>query len=138
MYKLIEKYFISSALPSNISINWNYGSLLGISLVIQIITGITLGMHYNANINLSYNLIEYILRDINNGWILRYLHSNGASIIFILLYLHIGRAIYMSSYTYPRIKLWNIGIIIYILIMGIAFLGYVLPFGIFLICQKGR
>ena len=129
MLKLFSSYFIYSGLPSNISINWNYGSILGICLGIQIITGVSLGMHYNANILLSFDLVEYIMRDINYGWLIRYLHSNGASLFFLFVYLHMGRGIYAGSYTYPRIKLWNIGVVIYILMMGIAFLGYVLPFG---------
>lgn len=129
MIKLFSSYFIYSGLPSNISINWNYGSILGICLIIQIITGVSLGMHYNANILLSFDLVEYIMRDINYGWLIRYLHSNGASLFFLFVYLHIARSIYAGSYTYPRIKLFNIGVVIYILMMGIAFLGYVLPFG---------
>jgi ubiquinol-cytochrome c reductase cytochrome b subunit len=129
MIKLFTSFFIYSGLPSNISINWNYGSILGLCLIIQIVTGVSLGMHFNANINISFDLIEYIMRDINYGWLIRYLHSNGASLFFLFVYLHISRGIYAGSYTYPRIKLWNIGVIIYILMMGIAFLGYVLPFG---------
>ena len=129
MIKLFSSYFIYSGLPINISINWNYGSILGICLIIQIITGVSLGMHYNANILLSFDLVEYIMRDINYGWLIRYLHSNGASLFFLFVYLHIARSIYAGSYTYPRIKLFNIGVVIYILMMGIAFLGYVLPFG---------
>lgn len=129
MIKLFSEYFIYSGLPSNISINWNYGSILGLCLIIQIITGVFLGMHFNANINLSFDLVEYIMRDINYGWILRYLHSNGASLFFLFVYLHIARSLYMGSYVYPRIKLFNIGVIIYILMMAIGFLGYVLPWG---------
>lgn len=129
MIKLISSYFIYSGLPSNISINWNFGSILGICLIVQIITGVTLGMHYNANIEISFNLIEYIMRDINYGWLVRYLHANGASLFFLFVYLHIGRSLYAGSYNYPRQKLFNIGVVIYILMMGTAFLGYVLPFG---------
>lgn len=129
MKSLISAYFIKSGLPSNISINWNYGSILGLCLIIQIFSGVFLGMHYNANITLSFSLIEYIMRDINYGWLIRYIHSNGASLFFLFVYLHIARSLYAGSYSYPRIKLFNIGIIIYILMLGIAFLGYVLPFG---------
>lgn len=129
MIKLFSSYFIYSGLPSNISINWNYGSILGICLAIQIISGVSLGMHYNANIDIAFDLIEYIMRDVNYGWLIRYIHSNGASLFFLFVYLHIARSLYVGSYTYPRIKLFNIGVIIYILMMGIAFLGYVLPFG---------
>lgn len=123
MKSLISSYFIYSGLPSNISINWNYGSILGLCLVIQIISGVFLGMHFNANITLSFSLIEYIMRDINYGWLIRYIHSNGASLFFLFVYLHIARSLYAGSYTYPRIKLFNIGVIIYILMLGIAFLG---------------
>ena len=129
MLKLFSSYLIYSGLPSNITINWNYGSILGLCLMIQIITGVSLAMHYNANINISFDLIEYIMRDINYGWLIRYLHSNGAGMFFIILFLHIAKALYVGSYTYPRIKLFNIGVVIYILMMGIAFMGYVLPWG---------
>lgn len=129
MLKLFSSYLIYSGLPSNITINWNYGSILGICLIIQIITGISLAMHYNANINISFDLIEYIMRDVNYGWLIRYLHSNGAGMFFIIVFLHIAKALYVGSYTYPRIKLFNIGVVIYILMMAIAFMGYVLPWG---------
>lgn len=129
MLNLFSSYFIYSGLPSNISYNWNFGSVLGVILVFQIITGVSLGMHYTANIDLSFNIVEHIMRDISYGWLIRYLHANGASLFFLFVYLHIGRSLYAGSYVYPRYKLWNIGVIIYILMMGTAFLGYVLPFG---------
>lgn len=118
MKNLISSYFIYSGLPSNISINWNYGSILGLCLIIQIITGVSLGMHFNANINTSFSMVEYIMREINYGWLIRYLHSNGASLFFLFVYLHIARSLYVGSFTYPRVKLWNIGVVIYILMMG--------------------
>ena len=118
MLNLFASYFIYSGLPSNISYNWNFGSVLGIILVFQIITGISLGMHYTANIELSFNIVEHIMRDIEYGWLIRYLHANGASLFFLFVYLHIGRGLYAGSYVYPRYKLWNIGVIIYILMMG--------------------
>lgn len=121
MIKLFSSYFITSGLPSNISVNWNFGSILGLCLAIQIASGVSLGMHYNANINLSFDLVEYIMRDINYGWFIRYLHSNGASMFFLFVYLHIARGLYAGSYTYPRVKLWNIGVVIYILMMGKIF-----------------
>ena len=123
MKDIFSQYFIYSGLPSNISYNYNYGSLLGVMLVVQIITGVSLGMHYAGNIDIAFNLIEHIMRDVNNGWLIRYLHSNGASIFFLLAYLHIGRGLYAGSYSYPRGKLWNFGALIYILMMGTAFLG---------------
>ena len=123
MLNLFSSYFIYSGLPGNISYNWNFGSILGIILVFQIITGVSLGMHYTANIELSFNVVEHIMRDIEYGWLIRYLHANGASLFFLFVYLHIGRGLYAGSYIYPRYKLWNIGVIIYILMMATAFLG---------------
>lgn len=129
IYKLITSFVVYSGLPSNISLNWNYGSILGVILGIQIISGISLGMHYAANIDLSFLLVEHIMRDINYGWLIRYIHANGSSLFFLFVYLHIARGIYAGSYVYPRHKLWNIGVLIFILMMATAFLGYVLPFG---------
>jgi len=129
MLKVFSSFFVYSGLPSNISYNWNFGSVLGVILAFQIVTGIILAMHYTANINLSFIVVEHIMRDVQGGWIIRYLHANGASLFFLFVYLHIGRGLYAGSYIYPRYKLWNIGVVIYILMMGTAFLGYVLPFG---------
>ena len=122
-------YVIDSPQPSNISYWWNVGSLLGLSLVIQIITGVTLAMHYNASVIEAFNSVEHIMRDVNNGWLIRYLHSNTASAFFFLVYLHIGRGLYYGSYKAPRSLTWILGTIIFILMMATAFLGYVLPFG---------
>lgn len=124
MLNLFSSYFIYSGLPSNISYNWNFGSVLGITLAFQIITGVILGMHYVANIELSFNVVEHIMRDVSYGWLIRYLHANGASLFFLFVYLHIGRALYVGSYIYPRHKLWNVGVVIYILMMATAFLGW--------------
>ena len=129
MYQVFASYFIYSGLPSNLNYNWNFGSLLGVILAMQIATGVSLGMHYTANVDLSFILVEQIMRDVQYGWLIRYLHCNGASLFFLLVYLHIGRGLYSGSYLYPRHKLWNYGVIIYIAMMGTAFLGYVLPFG---------
>lgn len=129
LYRTYLSYFVYSGLPSNISYNWNYGSILGLILGIQIITGIILGMHYVANVELAFYMVEHIMRDIEYGWLIRYLHLNGASLFFLFVYLHMARGLYAGSYVYPRNKLWNVGVVIYILMMGIAFLGYVLPFG---------
>lgn len=115
--------------PSNISYLWNYGSLLGIALVIQILTGIFLTMHYTPHIDLAFLSTEHIVRDVNNGWFLRYTHANGASMFFILVYIHIARGIYYGSYLFPRIIAWYVGIIIFLLMMMTGFLGYVLPWG---------
>ncbi|KAJ6435984.1 cytochrome b (mitochondrion) [Purpureocillium lavendulum] len=108
---------------------WNFGSLLAVCLGIQIITGVTLAMHYNPSIAEAFNSVEHIMRDVNNGWLIRYLHSNTASAFFFLVYLHIGRGFYYGSYRAPRTLTWVIGTIILILMMGIGFLGYVLPYG---------
>ena len=129
LLKLANSYLIDSPQPSNISYLWNFGSLLGFCLIIQIVTGVTLAMHYNPNILDAFNSVEHIMRDVNNGWLLRYLHSNTASAFFFLVYLHIGRGLYYGSYRAPRTLVWTIGTIIFILMMATAFLGYVLPYG---------
>ena len=127
--KLVNSYVIDSPTPSNISYLWNFGSLLGFCLVIQIVTGVTLGMHYTPNVLEAFDSVEHIMRDVNNGWLLRYFHSNTASAFFFLVYLHIGRGIYYGSYKAPRTLVWIIGTVIFILMMATAFLGYVLPYG---------
>ena len=129
LLKIINSYVIDSPTPSNISYMWNFGSLLGLCLVIQIITGVTLGMHYTPNVIGAFDSVEHIMRDVNNGWLIRYLHSNTASAFFFLVYLHIGRGLYYGSYRTPRTLVWTIGTIIFILMMATAFLGYVLPYG---------
>jgi ubiquinol-cytochrome c reductase cytochrome b subunit len=126
---LFNSYLVDSPQPSNISYHWNFGSLLTICLGIQIITGVTLAMHYNPSVAEAFNSIEHIMRDVNNGWLVRYLHSNTASAFFFLVYLHVGRGLYYGSYRSPRVLTWVIGAVILILMMGTAFLGYVLPYG---------
>jgi ubiquinol-cytochrome c reductase cytochrome b subunit len=127
--KLVNSYVIDASQPSNISYAWNFGSLLLFCLIIQIVTGVTLAMHYNPSVLEAFNSIEHIMRDVNNGWLVRYLHSNTASAFFFLVYLHIGRGIYYGSYRAPRTLVWVIGTVILILMMATAFLGYVLPYG---------
>ena len=129
LLKLVNSYLIDASQPSNISYLWNFGSLLLLCLVIQIITGVTLAMHYSPNVLEAFNSIEHIMRDVNNGWLVRYLHSNTASAFFFLVYLHIGRGIYYGSYRAPRTLVWAIGTVILICMMATAFLGYVLPYG---------
>jgi ubiquinol-cytochrome c reductase cytochrome b subunit len=129
LLKLVNSYVIDSPQPSNISYLWNFGSLLAFCLIIQIITGVTLAMHYNPSVLEAFNSIEHIMRDVNNGWLVRYLHSNTASAFFFLVYLHIGRGIYYGSYRAPRTLVWAIGTVIFICMMATAFLGYVLPYG---------
>jgi ubiquinol-cytochrome c reductase cytochrome b subunit len=127
--KLVNAYVIDAPVPSNISYLWNFGSLLGLCLVIQIVTGVTLAMHYNPSVLEAFNSVEHIMRDVNNGWLIRYLHSNTASAFFFLVYLHIGRGLYYGSYRSPRTLTWVIGTIIFLLMMATGFLGYVLPYG---------
>ena len=129
LLKLLNSYVIDSPQPSNISYLWNFGSLLAFCLVIQIVTGITLAMHYNSSVLEAFNSVEHIMRDVNNGWLIRYLHSNTASAFFFIVYLHIGRGLYYGSYKAPRTLVWTIGTVIFILMMATAFLGYVLPYG---------
>nr|YP_010837683.1 cytochrome b [Coleonyx mitratus]WGC93713.1 cytochrome b [Coleonyx mitratus] len=125
--KIINNSFIDLPTPSNISAWWNFGSLLGLCLIMQIITGLFLAMHYTADISTAFSSIAHICRDVQYGWIIRNLHANGASMFFICLYAHIGRGMYYGSYTYK--ETWNIGIILLFLVMATAFVGYVLPWG---------
>lgn len=124
LISLANGFVIDAPTPSNISYLWNFGSLLGICLIIQIITGVTLAMHYNPSVLEAFNSVEHIMRDVNNGWLIRYLHSNTASAFFFLVYLHIGRGLYYGSYQAPRTLTWTIGTVIFILMMATAFLGY--------------
>jgi ubiquinol-cytochrome c reductase cytochrome b subunit len=129
LLKLVNSYLIDHSQPSNISYLWNFGSLLAVCLGIQIVTGVTLAMHYNANVLEAFNTVEHIMRDVNNGWLVRYLHSNTASAFFFLVYLHIGRGMFYGSYRSPRTLSWIIGTIILIVMIGTGFLGYVLVYG---------
>ena len=129
LLKMLNSYLIDSPQPSNISYLWNFGSLLGFCLVIQIITGVTLGMHYTPNVLEAFDSVEHIMRDVNNGWLIRYLHSNTASAFFFIVYLHIGKGLYYGSYKAPRTLVWTIGTILFICMIVTAFLGYVLPYG---------
>ena len=127
--RIYNSYIVDSPEPANISYFWNFGSLLGVCLVLQILTGCFLAMHYVANIDLAFNSVEHIMRDVENGYIIRYVHANVASFFFIFVYSHIGRNIYYGSFKSPRVLVWSIGVIILILMIAIAFLGYVLPYG---------
>jgi quinol-cytochrome oxidoreductase complex cytochrome b subunit len=129
LLRLVNSYVVDSPQPANISYLWNFGSLLAVCLVIQILTGAFLAMHYQAHVDFAFNSVEHIMRDVNNGWIIRYIHANVASFFFIFVYMHVGRGLYYGSYKSPRILVWSIGVIILILMMAIAFLGYVLPYG---------
>nr|QIV24794.1 cytochrome b [Analophus parallelus] len=127
LIKIINGSLIDLPTPSNISTMWNFGSLLGLCLGIQLITGIFLAMHYCPHIDMAFNSIAHICRDVNYGWLLRTIHANGASFFFICLYTHIGRGIYYSSYFLK--ETWMIGVTIFFVVMATAFLGYVLPWG---------
>ena len=129
LLKMVNSYVIDSPQPSNLSYLWNFGSLLAFCLIIQIITGVTLGMHYTPNVLEAFDSVEHIMRDVNNGWLIRYLHSNTASAFFFIVYLHIGRGLYYGSYKAPRTLVWTIGTVIFIFMIATAFLGYVLPYG---------
>lgn len=115
--------------PATITYWWSFGSLAAVCLGVQIVTGILLAMHYTPNIDLAFMSVEHIMRDVNYGWLLRYLHANGASMFFIIVYLHMFRGLYYGSYLYPRELLWNIGVIIFLAMMATGFMGYVLPWG---------
>ena len=129
LFKYLNEHLIEYPTPSNLNFLWGFGSLSGIMLGLQIITGIFLAMHYTPNIDLAFASIEHIMRDVNNGWFIRYLHANGASIFFFVVYLHIARGLYFSSFMKPRQYLWISGVIIFFLMMATAFMGYVLPWG---------
>ncbi|HWB51646.1 MAG TPA: cytochrome b/b6 [Stellaceae bacterium] len=115
--------------PRNLNYWWNFGSLAGIMLVIMIVTGIVLAMHYTPNAALAFDSVERIMRDVNYGWLIRYIHMNGASMFFLIVYIHIFRGLYYGSYKYPRELLWMLGVVILLLMMATAFMGYVLPWG---------
>nr|ASY98117.1 cytochrome b [Theopropus cattulus] len=127
LIKITNNALVDLPTPSNISSWWNFGSLLGLCLGIQIMTGLFLAMHYSAHIDLAFSSVGHICRDVNYGWLLRTLHANGASMFFICMYIHIGRGLYYGSYKFYYT--WMIGVIILFLVMATAFMGYVLPWG---------
>lgn len=126
---VIREHLIEYPTPVNFNYFWSFGSLAGIFLTIQIISGVLLAMYYTPHTLLAFNSIEHIMRDVNYGWLIRYIHANGASFFFILVYVHIAKALYYTSYIYPMANLWRVGVIIFILMMATAFMGYVLPWG---------
>lgn len=127
LLKVINHAFIDLPAPSNISSWWNFGSLLGLCLIVQIITGLFLAIHYTSDTITAFSSVTHICRDVNYGWLIRYLHANGASIFFICLFLHVGRGIYYGSYTF--LETWNIGVVLLFAVIATAFIGYVLPWG---------
>nr|UPQ63846.1 cytochrome b [Pygeretmus pumilio]UPQ63850.1 cytochrome b [Pygeretmus pumilio] len=127
LMKIVNESFIDLPTPSNISAWWNFGSLLGLCLIIQILTGLFLAMHYTSDTTTAFSSVTHICRDVNYGWLIRYMHANGASMFFICLFLHVGRGLYYGSYTF--IETWNIGVLLLFTVMATAFMGYVLPWG---------
>nr|AAG30912.1 cytochrome b [Pontoporia blainvillei] len=127
LVKILNNAFIDLPTPSNISSWWNFGSLLGLCLIIQIMTGLFLAMHYTPDTSTAFSSVAHICRDVNYGWLIRYLHANGASMFFICLYMHIGRGLYYGSYAFR--ETWNIGVLLLLAVMATAFMGYVLPWG---------
>nr|YP_097283.1 cytochrome b [Bolitoglossa n. sp. RLM-2004]AAU20733.1 cytochrome b [Bolitoglossa n. sp. RLM-2004] len=127
LLKTINNSFIDLPTPLNLSYVWNFGSLLGVCLISQILTGLFLAMHYTADTTLAFSSVAHICRDVNYGWMMRSIHANGASLFFICLYMHIGRGIYYGSFMFK--ETWNIGVILLLLVMATAFVGYVLPWG---------
>jgi quinol-cytochrome oxidoreductase complex cytochrome b subunit len=126
---LVDSHIINYPTPINLTYLWSFGSAAGICLVIQIVTGIFLAMHYTPHVDLAFASVEHIMRDVNNGWLIRYLHANGASMFFIVVYCHIFRGLYYGSYMKPKEALWISGVVIFLLMMATAFMGYVLPWG---------
>ena len=129
IFSFVRHHLKDYPTPRNLNYLWNFGSIAGIMLVVMIATGVMLAMQYTANVNMAFNSVERIMRDVNYGWLLRYLHMNGASFFFLAVYIHIFRGLYYGSYKPPREILWWLGILILILMMMTAFMGYVLPWG---------
>ena len=126
---LIHSSFVAYPTPKNLNYMWTFGAILAFMLGAQIVTGIVLVMHYTPHVDMAFNSVEHIMRDVNYGWLIRYLHSNGASMFFIAVYIHMFRGLYYGSYKEPREVLWILGVIIYLLMMATGFLGYTLPWG---------
>lgn len=129
IFSFIDSHIINYPTPINLNYFWSFGSIAGLCLIIQIISGIFLAMHYVAHVDFAFNSVEHIMRDVNNGWLIRYIHSNGASMFFFVVYCHIFRGLYYGSYIKPRGLLWCSGVVIFFLMMATAFIGYVLPWG---------
>nr|ABF13396.1 cytochrome b [Philypnodon macrostomus] len=127
LLKIANDALVDLPAPANISAWWNFGSLLGLCLAAQLVTGLFLAMHYTADVTMAFSSVAHICRDVNFGWLIRNMHANGASFFFICLYLHIGRGLYYGSYLYK--ETWNIGVVLFLLVMMTAFVGYVLPWG---------
>jgi len=129
LLNIVYSSAINYPAPSTLSYFWNFGIFALVCLAIQVLTGILLAMHYVPNVDLAFNSVEHIMRDVNYGWLIRYVHANGASMFFIAVYTHLFRGLYYGSYIYPREFLWFSGVIILVLMIGTGFFGYVLPWG---------
>ncbi len=129
IFPVLNNHVVDYPTPINLSYLWTFGFSAAICLVVQILTGIFLAMHYTPHIDLAFLSVEHIMRDVNNGWFIRYLHANGASMFFIMVYIHIARGLYYSSFTTPRHWVWISGVVIFLAMMATAFIGYVLPWG---------
>ena len=128
-FSFLGSHLVYYATPANLTYAWSFGSLAGVCLVIQIFSGVFLSMFYTPHVDLAFASVEFIMRDVNHGWLIRYIHSNGASMFFFVVYCHILRGLYYGSYAKPRELLWISGVVLLLLMMATAFLGYVLPWG---------
>ena len=126
---LVHSSFVAYPVPRNLNYMWTFGAILSFMLVAQIVTGVVLAMHYVPSATEAFASVDHIMRDVNYGWLIRYMHTNGASLFFLAVYIHMLRGLYYGSFKPPRELLWIIGVIIYFLMMATAFLGYVLPWG---------
>lgn len=129
IFSFMKKELVEYQTPKNLNYMWNFGSLAGITLVVMIMTGIFLAMHYVPDAAKAFDSVEHIMRDVNGGWLIRYIHMNGASMFFMVVYIHIARGLYFGSYKNPRELLWILGVVIFLVMMATAFMGYVLPWG---------
>ena len=129
LLSILANHTVYYGTPVNLTYAWSFGALAGVTLVVQLLSGIFLAMFYTPHVDMAFASIEFIMRDVNNGWFVRYLHSNGASMFFLVVYLHIFRGLYFNSYSQPRELLWMSGTVLLLLMMATAFLGYVLPWG---------
>jgi ubiquinol-cytochrome c reductase cytochrome b/c1 subunit len=129
IYAMVKESALDFPTPKNLNYFWTFGGILTLMLMVQIITGIILVMHYTPHVDHAFNSVEHIMRDVNYGWLIRYMHANGASMFFIAVYIHMFRGMYYGSYKAPREVLWMIGVVIYLIMMATAFMGYVLPWG---------
>ena len=129
LVRLMHDSFVDFPTPKNLNYWYTFGGILTVCLVIQIITGVILAMHYVAHADMAFQSVEHIMRDVNYGWLMRYVHSNGAAMFFLAVYIHMFRGLYSGSSKEPREVLWMLGVIIFLLMMATAFMGYVLPWG---------